>query len=107
MVLRPPHVGDVIRKLREEHKLTLSALARTAEVRTDVITTLESGTRDLEDVTSTEWLALDRIATTFDLRNGASLFKLIPEASSRQRRKSPRCPVEVSSSRVIPFARRK
>ena len=107
MVLRPWHVGDVIRKLREEHKLTLSALARTAEVRTAVITALERGTRDLEDVTSTEWLALDRIATTFGLRNGAALFKLIPETPSRQRRKSSRRPVEVSSSRVIPFARRK
>ena len=107
MVLRPWHVGDVIRKLREQHDLTASALAKAAKVRTAVITALERGGPEVEDVTPTQWRALDRIAATFGLRNGSSLYKLIPEGRSPRRRKADRLPIDVPSSRVIPFARRK
>ena len=107
MVLKPWHVGDVIRKLRDEHELTTTVLAKTAGINRAVISALERGGPQVEDVTPTQWRALDRIATTFGLRNGASLYKLIPNAPSPRRRKGDSRPPESVASRVIPFAPRK
>ena len=89
MLLRPWHVGDVIRKLREQHDLTTAALAKTADVKTAVIKALERGGPEVEDVTPTQWCAL------------------IPEAPSPRLRKSDRNPVKVPSSRMISLANRK
>ncbi len=107
MVLRPWHVGDVIRKLREQHDLTKAGLAKMADVKTAVITALERGGPEVEDVTPTQWRALDRIATAFGLRNGASLYKLIPDAPAPRRRKTDQHPKPAAASRVIPFSPRK
>ena len=102
------HVGDVIRKLREQHDLSATALSEASGVRRAVIVDLESLGPEVEEVTATQWQALDRLAVSFGLGNGASLYKLIPEASAPRRRPGPVPAAAVTataSSRVVPFDR--
>ncbi len=98
------HVGDVIRKLREQHDLSATALSSTSGVSRSVIVELESLGPEVEQVTPTQWQALDRLAVAFGLGNGASLYKLIPEASTPRHRPGP-IPAAAPSSRVVPFDR--
>ena len=98
------HVGDVIRKLREQHDLSATALSSTSGVSRSVIVELESLGPEVEQVTPTQWQALDRLAVAFGLGNGASLYKLIPEASTPRDRPGP-IPAAAPSSRVVPFDR--
>ena len=100
------HVGDVIRKLREQHGLSPTALARTAGVNRTVVIELERSGPEVEQVTPEQWEALDRLAVAFGLGNGASLYKLIPETSLPRRRPGP-IPAGSASSRVVPFDRRR
>ena len=102
------HVGDVIRKLREQHDLSATALSETSGVSRAVIVDLESLGPEVEEVTPTQWQALDRLAVAFGLGNGASLYKLIPEASAPRRRPGPvpaATATATASSRVVPFDR--
>ena len=99
------HVGDVIRKLREEHALTEAALARASGVSRRQIVDLENRGPNVERVTPLEWQTLDRVAAALGLSNGASLYKLIPPpgtASPRHRPASAGKP----ASRVLSFERR-
>lgn len=102
------HVGDVIRKLREQHDLSATALSNTSGVSRDVIVELESLGPEVEQVTPEQWQALDRLAVAFGLGNGASLYKLIPETSTPRRRPGP-VPAAgatgTGSGRVVPFDR--
>ena len=98
------HVGDVIRKLREQHDLSATALSSTSGVSRSVIVELESLGPEVEQVSPTQWQALDRLAVAFGLGNGVSLYKLIPEASTPRHRPGP-VPAAAPSSRVVPFDR--
>ena len=99
------HVGDVIRKLREQHGLSVAALAKTAGVSRSVVLDLEQRGPEVEQVTPVEWQVLDRLAVAFGLGNGASLYKLIPETSAPRRRPGP-APAANAPNRVVPFDRR-
>ena len=104
------HVGDVIRKLREQHDLSATALSDTSGVSRAVIVELESLGPEVEQVTPTQWQALDRLAVAFGLGNGASLYKLISEASTPRRRPGPvpaAATTGTASSRVVPFDRKR
>ena len=79
---RAEHIGDVIRTLRQERGLTAASLARSARVSLALVTGLEQRGPELEQVTPIEWGVLDRLAVTLGLRNGASLYKLIPDPAS-------------------------
>ena len=81
MVVRSWHVGDVIRKLREQHGLTATSLARKAGVQRSVVLSLERQGPEIEGITPPQWRALDRVAAVFGLTNGASLYKQVPEAA--------------------------
>jgi transcriptional regulator with XRE-family HTH domain len=100
------HVGDVIRKLRDQHGLSATTLAQTAGVSRSEVVELESLGPEVEQATPAQWQALDRLAVAFGLGNGASLYKLIPETSAPRRRPGP-IPVATTSSRVVPFDRRR
>ena len=80
MVVRSWHVGDVIRKLREQHALTATSLARKAGLQRSVILSLERRGPEIEGITPSQWRALDRVAAALGLANGASLYKQIPRA---------------------------
>ena len=104
------HVGDVIRKLREQHDLSATALSDASGASRAVIVELESLGHEVEQVTPTQWQALDRLAVAFGLGNGASLYKLIPEASTPRRRPGPvpaAASTATASSRVVPFDRKR
>lgn len=79
MGVRSPHVGDVIRSLRERRGLSTASLARTADVNGTLVAGLEHRGPEIEQVTPSEWQALDRVAVTLGFRNGASLFRLVAE----------------------------
>ena len=80
MVVRSWHVGDVIRKLREQHALTTTSLARKAGLQRSVVLSLERQGLEIEGITPSQWRALDRVAAVLGLANGASLYKQIPNA---------------------------
>lgn len=80
MVVRSWHVGDVIRKLREQHALTATSLARKAGLQRSVVLSLERQGPEIEGITPSQWRALDRVAAALGLANGASLYKQIPKA---------------------------
>ena len=106
MVVSFWHVGDVVRKLREQHGLTASSLARKAGISRTVVLGLERCGPEVEDVTPAEWRALDRLAEAFGLNNGAALYKLIPDTKA-PRRRSGDLQVEQDTNTVLRFARRK
>ena len=105
MVIRSWHVGDVIRKLRDQEGLSATALARKAGVTQSVILGLERHGPEVEGATPAQWRVLDRIAAVFGLTNGAALYKLVPEPADPEH---PPGSVAASQSisRVLPFAPR-
>ena len=84
MGTRAEHIGDVIRTLRQRRGLTAASLARSARVSLTLVAGLEQRGPDVEHVTPVEWGVLDRIAVTLGLRNGASLYKLVPDPSDHK-----------------------
>ncbi len=106
MVVNFWHVGDVIRKLREQRGLTASTLARKTGVSRTIVLGLERCGPEVEDVTPAEWRALDRLAEVFGHNNGGALYKLIPDTKAPRRRSGDRRVVR-DTNRVLQFARRK
>ena len=104
MLVRSWHVGDVIRKLREQHGHTATALASKAGIKRSVLLNLERHGPEVEGTTPEQWQVLDRLAAVFGLTNGASLYKLVPEAAEPRKPKGPAA--LNSKSRVLPFTRR-
>ena len=92
------HVGDVLRKLREQHGLSLSALARISGVSRSILADLEQRGPGLEAVSPLQWVALDQLAVTFGFGNGAALYRLVPDTPGQSARET--------RPRVVPFARR-
>ena len=92
------HVGDVLRKLREQHGLSPAALARISGVSRAIVVDLERRGPGLEAVSPLQWVALDQLAVTFGVRNGAALYKLVPDTPAENAQKT--------RPRVVPFARR-
>ena len=105
MVVRSWHVGDVIRKLREQHRLTATSLARKAGIQRSVVLSLERQGPEIEGITPAQWRALDRVAAAFGLTNGASLYKQVPEAADL-RGASARRRGDGTASRVLRFTRK-
>jgi len=105
MVVRSWHVGDVIRKLREQHRLTATSLAGKAGAHRSVVLALERQGPEIEGITPSQWRALDRVAAVFGLANGAALYKQIPEASDLPAVKSPNA-AGAKAGRVLKFTRK-
>ena len=105
MVVRSWHVGDVIRKMREQDGLTATSLASKAGVKRSVLLRLERHGPEVEGMTRHQWQVLDRLAAALGLANGATLYKLVPEAVDPTR---PRRSVAATDpkSRVLPFTRK-
>lgn len=76
---RTMHIGEVIRRLRRRRGWTAASLARSAQVSGTLVASLEHRGPEVEHVTPTEWGALDRLAVALGLKNGASLYKLLPD----------------------------
>ena len=106
MVVRSWHVGDVIRKLREQEGLTATSLARQAGVKRAVVLKLERRGPEVEGIAPHEWEVLDRLAAVLGLKNGAALFKLVPEAVDPMRPRRGVAGARVGD-RVLPFTRRR
>ena len=104
MVVRSWHIGDVIRKLREQHGLTATSLAQKAGVQRSVVLSLERQGPEIEGITPSQWRALDRVAAVFGLTNGASLYKQIPEVADIDTRTGPTA--SRPASRVLKFTRK-
>jgi transcriptional regulator with XRE-family HTH domain len=106
MVVRMWHVGDVIRKMREQNKLTATSLATRAGVKRSVVLKLERDGPEVEGMTPHGWQVLDRLAAVLGLANGAALYKLVPEAVDPSR---PRGSVAAANAgnRVLPFSRKR
>ena len=105
MAVRSWHVGDVIRKLRDQVGLTTTSLAQKAGVQRSVVLSLETQGPEIEGITPSQWRALDRIAAVLGLANGASLYKHVPEAANLDRDTS-RNPSGPTASRVLKFTRK-
>ena len=105
MVVKSWHIGDVIRKMRQQNWLTATTLARKAGLKRSVVLSLESRGPEVEGLTPQQWQALDRVAVVLGLSNGAAIFKLVPEAVDPARPADSFSP-RVTGRRVLPFARR-
>jgi len=105
MALRSWHVGDVIRRLREQRSLTTSSLAQKAGVQRSLVLSLETQGPEIEGITPSQWLALDRVATVLRLPNGASLYKRVPEPANFDQN-SDSCSNAPTASRVLKFPRK-
>ena len=105
MVVRSWHVGDVIRKLREQRGLTTTSLARKAGVQRAVVLSLELQGPEIEGITPAQWCALDRVAAAFGLTNGASLYKQVPKAADLRGGSAPNRG-DGTVSRVLRFTRK-
>ena len=105
MVVRSWHVGDVIRKLREQHGLTATSLAQKAGVQRSVVVSLERRGPEIEGITPSQWRALDRVAAVLGLTNGASLYKYVPEAAGLGQDTGPDAGNR-TASRVLKFTRK-
>ena len=117
MVVRSWHVGDVIRKLREQHEqhaLTTTSLARKAgldlqrSVGTEVQrrVSLERQGPEIEGITPSQWRALDRVAAVLGLANGASLYKQIPNAVDLTGARGTPGTAGKASTRVLRFTKK-
>ena len=98
MSVRFWHVGDVLRKLREQHGLSSAALSRVSGVSRSTLVDLEQRGPGLEAVSPLQWVALDQLAVTFGFGNGAALYKLVPDTPGQNARET--------RPRVVPFGRR-
>ena len=81
-LVRSWHLGDVIRKIREQQGFTAASLAHKAGVAPSDILLLEQQGPEVEHVSAAQWSVLDRIASVFGVPNGANLYRQIPEASN-------------------------
>ena len=105
MAVRSWHVGDVIRKLREQRSLTTSSLAQKAGLHRSVVLSLETQGPEIEGITPSQWRALDRVAAVLGLPNGASLYKHVPEPADLDQDTGPN-PTPPTASRVLKFTRK-
>ena len=105
MAVRSWHVGDVIRKLRQQHGLTATSLAQKAGVPRSVVVSLERQGPEIEGITPSQWRALDRVAAVLGLTNGASLYKHIPEVADLGKSTGPNTS-DRTASRVLKFTRK-
>ena len=106
MVVRSWHVGDVIRKMREQNGLTATSLAHQAGVKRAVVLKLERRGPEVERMAPHEWEVLDRLAAVLGLANGAALYKIVPEAVDPTRPHGGVAGTSVGN-RVLPFTRRR
>lgn len=81
-LVRSWHLGDVIRKIREQQGFTVASLAHKAGVIPSDVLLLEQQGPEVEHVSAAQWQVLDRIASVFGVPNGAALYRTIPEAPS-------------------------
>ena len=105
MVVRSWHVGDVIRKLRQQQDLTATSLAQKAGVPRSVVVSLERQGPEIEGITPSQWRALDRVAAVLGLPNGAALYKHIPEVADLGNSTGPDAS-DRTPSRVLKFTRK-
>ena len=105
MAVRSWHVGDVIRKLREQHGLTATSLAQKAGVQRSEVLSLEARGPQIEGITPSQWRVLDRVAAVLGLANGASLYKHVPEVADIDERIGSNAR-DRAASRVLKFPRK-
>ena len=79
MLVRCCRVGDVIRKLREERGPTAMSLTQKVRVPRSMVVSLERQGPEIEDITPSQWCALDLIAAVVGLKNRASPYKYVLE----------------------------
>ena len=100
-LVRSWHLGDVIRKIREQQDLTAVSLARKAGVDVSDVLLLEQQGPEVEHVSVAQWGVLDRIASVFGVPNGATLYRQIPEAKNQLPSAAPR--EDLASHHLLPF----
>lgn len=98
------HLGDVIRKIREQQGFTAISLARKAGVDVSDVLLLEQQGPEVEHVSVAQWGVLDRIASVFGVPNGATLYRQIPEARNHLPSVDPR--EELAAHHLLPFEKR-
>ena len=81
-LVRSWHLGDVIRKIREQQGFTAASLAHKAGVTPSDVLLLEQQGPEVEHVSAAQWEILDRIASVFGVPNGAALYRKIPETKT-------------------------
>ena len=103
-LVNPWHLGDVIRKIREQQGFTAISLARKAGVDVSDVLLLEQQGPEVEHVSVAQWGVLDRIASVFGVPNGDTLYRQIPEA--RDQVSSAASNEDLAAHRLLPFKKR-
>jgi transcriptional regulator with XRE-family HTH domain len=98
------HLGDVIRKIREQQGFTTVSLAHKAGVAPSDVLLLEHQGPEIEHVSAAQWSVLDRIASVFGVPNGATLYRQIPGTRHPRPIVPPRN--NLASHHLLPFKKR-